>query len=100
MKIPPVLGELSRRGQHAQKDTVPHFAIQLSRGTAFLTRLRVHPAKAKISLRIRMKTLRILGYPQSALRRLRSDCADAQADLRLRKAHIQSCKKCFAPAKL
>ena len=31
-------------------------------------------------------------------RRLLSDCADAQADLSLRWAHMQSCRKCYVPA--
>ena len=32
------------------------------------------------------------------LRRLWSDCVDAQADLSLRWAHMQSCRKCCVPA--
>ena len=65
--------------------------------------------KIPISLRIRavgsvfsvrLKTLGVLGYPQSALQRLRSDCADAQSDVSLRWAHMQSCRKCCEPAQL
>ena len=47
---------------------------------------------------IRIKTLMILGYPQTIPRRLQSGCANAQADLSLRRAHVQSCRKCCAPA--
>ena len=46
----------------------------------------------------RLKTLWIHSYLQSALRKFRSDCADAQADLSLRWAHMHSCRKCCAPA--
>ena len=48
---------------------------------------------AKRRFRFRLKTPWILAYPQSTLRRLRSDCADAQADLSIRWAHMQSCRK-------
>ena len=34
------------------------------------------------------------------LRKLGSDCADVQADVSLRRARTQSCRKCFAPARL
>ena len=37
---------------------------------------------------------------KTALRRLWSDCADVLADLSLRWAHMQSCRKCCAPALL
>ena len=37
---------------------------------------------------VRMKKLRILGYPKCAQWRLRSDCPNAQSDLNLRLAHI------------
>ena len=43
------------------------------------------------------RCVRILAI-HSALRKLWSDCADAQADQRLRWAHIQSCMKCCASA--
>ena len=36
--------------------------------------------------------------PQSVLRRLLSDCAEAQADLSIRFAHMQFCRKCCVPA--
>ena len=46
----------------------------MSRGTTFSTRLQVRPLKTRISLRslkrvfsVRIKTLWILGYPQSVL---------------------------------
>ena len=45
-----------------------------------------------------LKTYWILDYAQSARRRLWSDCADAQADLSLRWAYMQSCRKCCASA--
>ena len=52
----------------------------------------VHRTKTRISLRIRtfvsMKKLCILGYPKCAQWRFWSDCANAQADLNLRWAHI------------
>ena len=72
---------------------------------AFPVTLHLRPAKARISLRIRAvwpvfpcspKTLKIFGCPQSALWRQRSDCTDAKADLSLRWAHTQSCRKCYA----
>ena len=49
---------------------------------------------------VRLKTLWTLGYPHGALRRLWSDCADAQAELSLRRAQMQSCKKCCGPAQI
>ena len=42
----------------------------------------------KIQINLRMKTLCIIGYPQAAQWRFWSDCADAQADLNLRLAHM------------
>ena len=36
----------------------------------------------------------------SGQRRLRSACATAQADLSLRWAHMQSCRKCCAPTRM
>ena len=45
-----------------------------------------------------LKPLWVIGYAMSALRRLWSDCANAQADLSLRWAHMYSCRKCCAPA--
>ena len=73
-----------------------------SRGTAFLTIFHERSAKTQISLRIPavwsvfavyLKTLWILGYPQSDLRIVWSDCAEAQADLSLRWVHMQSGRK-------
>ena len=48
---------------------------------------------------VRLKTLWIFGYTQSALRRFWSDCADAQADLNLRWAFLQFWRKCCAPVR-
>ena len=45
-----------------------------------------------------LKMLWVLGYQQSALRRLLSDCAEAQADLSIRFARMQFCRKCCVPA--
>ena len=52
----------------------------------------VHPTKTQISLRIRavdrMKKLCILGYSKCAQWRFWSDCANAQSDQNLRRAHM------------
>ena len=57
-------------------------------------KMALRPAKTQISLirvfAVRMKEAWVLSYPLSAQRRLRSDWADAQADLSLRWAHIHS----------
>ena len=67
------------------------------------TKWHVCPAKTQISLGIcpvwsvfavRMKKAWVLSYPLSAQRRLWSDWADAQADLRLRWAHKPLCWFC------
>ena len=61
------------------------------------TKWHVRPAKTQISLGIcpvwsvfavRMKKAWVISYPLSAQRRLWPDCVDAQADLRLRLAHV------------
>ena len=44
---------------------------------------------------VRLKMLLAPWHSQRALRRLWSDCADAQADLSLRWAHMHSCRKMF-----
>ena len=49
---------------------------------------------------VRMKTRWVLGFPQSAMRRLRSNCADARFDLSFRCVHIHSCRKCWTSAHL
>ena len=49
---------------------------------------------------VRMKTHWVLRYPLSTLRRLWSDWADAQADLRLCWAHISFCWFCHEAAQL
>ena len=72
---------------------------------AFPTRSHVRPAETQISLHIRavwsvlavcQKTLWILCYPQTALRRHWSGCSGAPTDLCW--AHMQSCRKCCVPA--
>ena len=77
----------------------------MSRNTVFPTRLHVRQAMTQTSLRIpcrlirvfaiRLKTLSILGYLQSSMWILWSDCADALAERNLRWAHKQSCRKCW-----
>ena len=63
----------------------------LSRNTVFPSRLHVRPAKSQSRIfAARQKKLWILGYQQSVLQRLTSDCADAQIELSLRWTHIQS----------
>ena len=47
-----------------------------------------HPRSLIRAFVVRMKKLCILGYPKSAQRRFRSDCANAQSDLNLRWAHV------------
>ena len=59
-----------------------------------------HPRRLIRVFAFRWKTLWIFGYPQSAMRRLWSACADAQADQSLRRAHMQSCRKRWAPANM
>ena len=59
--------------------------------------MNVRPVKTQISLwiqagwsvfAVRLKTLWILGYPQSAVRIFWSDCVDADADLIIRRVRI------------
>ena len=53
-----------------------------------------HPAHARNRIRafiVRMKKLCILGYPKCAQWRFWSACANAQADLNLRWAHMSAC---------
>ena len=47
-----------------------------------------HPRSLIRVFVVRKKKLCILGYPKCAQRRFRSDCANAQADLNLRWAHM------------
>ena len=80
------------------------------RGKAVSTRFNVRPAKTQINLHIRAvwseSSLSVwiylgsLASPQNIMRRLWSDCADAQADLSLRWTHVQSSKAYCAPARL
>ena len=64
------------------------------------TKWHVRPAKTQISLGIRMKKAWVLSYPLSAKRRLRSDWADAQADLSLRWVHMPFCWFCQEEAEI
>ena len=66
-------------------------------------------AKTQISLGIRslirvfavrLKKPLVLRYPESAQRKLLSDWADAQADLRLRWAHMSFCWFCHEAAQM
>ena len=72
-----------------------------NRRSALPTRLHVRPAKTRVSLSIRTGFSRSLLSSWTHFRSLTtnrvrckncSHCADAQADLRIRWAHIQSCK--------
>ena len=58
---------------------------------------RLPPSLIRVS-DVRMKKGRVLSYPLSALRRLWSDWADAQADLSLRWAHRSCCWFCHEAA--
>ena len=89
---------------HTQLNYVFRFYSPLSWSKAFPTRLHLCTVKTPINLRIRLgwswfldvhlKTLWMLGYQQSAMRRLWSDLVDAQVDMSLRWALMQSCRKC------
>ena len=80
------------------------FSLHIIRGTTFPSKLHVRPVKTQISLLIhavwsesfdvRAKTNWILCYQHSALWSFWSDCADVEADLRLRWAYKQLCRKC------
>ena len=81
----------------------------MSRATAFPIRSQLRSAKTQISPRtrrliwvfsVRLKMLWIFGYPQTALRRLWPDCADAHANLSLRWALMQCCRKYCAPVRM
>ena len=54
-----------------------------------------HPRKVIWVFADHQKTLWTLFYPQSVLRRLRPDCINAPANLSLRWARMQSCRKCY-----
>ena len=84
-------------------------AANLSCLTTKRTKWPVCPAKTQISLGIhpvwsvfavRMKKHLMLSYPFSALRRLWSDWADAQADLSVRWVHMPFCWFCHEVAHL
>ena len=51
-----------------------------------------HPRSLIRVFVVRMKTICILGYPKCAQLRFWSDCANAQADLNLRGAHMFGCR--------
>ena len=53
-----------------------------------------HPPSLIRVFAVHMKKARVLSYPMSAQRRLRSDLADAQTDLSLRWAHMPFCWFC------
>ena len=59
-------------------------------------------AQSDQSLRCPLEALWILGFSQSALRRLWPDCADAQAETarRLCWAHMWTCRKCCPPTRM
>ena len=74
----------------------------------FPTRLHVNQVKTQIILRVRavkvfvvrLRTVWIFWYPQCALRRLLLNCANALADLRFRRVHMQMCRKCCDPTQI
>ena len=59
-----------------------------------------HPPSLIRVFAVRMKKAWVLSYPLSAQRRLWSDWADAQADLRLRWAHMPFCWFCHEATQL
>ena len=59
-----------------------------------------HPRNLIRVLIVRMKTLCFLGYPKCAQRRFWSDCANAQADMNLRLAHMFKCTCSDVSAKI
>ena len=61
---------------------------------------RVHLRRLIRVVTVRLMTLCSLGYLQSPMWRLWSDCVDTQADLSHRWEHVQSCRKWCAPALL
>ena len=76
--------------------------IHILWGTVFPTRTAcAHSEDTRTGwsvVAICLKTVWIIGYPQSALRKLRSDCADAQADLSLCWTFMQFWKeRCVPP---
>ena len=77
----------------------------MSRGTTFSTRLHVAQRKfrikcADVEYSLRLKTLWILGDPQSALQYTNTlDCTYTQADFSLRVTHMKHCRKCCDPAR-
>ena len=46
---------------------------------------------------VRLKTPWISGYQKSAMRRLWSGIEDTHVNLRIRRAHMQSCREWYAP---
>ena len=80
------------------------YVCEMSWGTTFPVRLHLRPARTPINhmliraFAMRMNTLWILDYAQGALRRLCSDCPNAQPDQSRRWVHMQTWKKCCASA--
>ena len=81
----------------------------MSRGRAFPKRLHVSTAKIQISLRIRTSDPCLRCPPEDSCDPLlHMECPaktlirlyEAQADLSFRCAHMQSCRKCCAPAQI
>ena len=60
----------------------------------------VHPLSLIRVFALRLEMLLIICYLKSGMWRLWLDCADAQADICLRWAHIHFWRKCCAPASL
>ena len=102
------------RGIFMQFKTNRHIAKENDPRHDKTIKMSVRPAKTQISLGIcpiwsvfavRMKKAWVLSYPLSALRRLCSDWADAQADVSLRWAQshfvgfVMSWLKCFSHKK-
>ena len=57
-----------------------------------------HPRRLIRVSTVRRKTLWVLGYPQSTLRELWSNCADSKSDVSFRRAHMHSSRKMLFPA--
>ena len=76
---------------------------RLSRHTAKPAKWHVRQVKTQIILGIHpvwSEKSWVRDYPLSVQRRLWSDWANAQADLRLRRAHVSFCLFCLAPVQL
>ena len=82
----------------------PNILLLIERGHIISYETACAPSEdsdqADQSLRRPAENAWILGYQQSALRRLGSECADSQTDPGLRRAHMKSCRKCCGSAQL